>query len=434
MPIDLGLSRVTRLLQRLGNPHISTYNSIHIAGTNGKGSTIAYLSSIFTQCNIRNGRFTSPHIVHYNDCICINNEVYPLSKFEKVNELVVLENDHMQLGCTEFELLTVTAFKIFELEKVELAIIEVGLGGKLDATNVLELNKLTESGAGVIATAITKIGIDHENLLGSTIREIATQKAGIIKQFIPCVADKTNQKEALEVISETATSCHSELIFVDGYDTGKVSNLLKVSPLKGIYQSQNLAIALKLIDLLNSQEHKEFQNLDGTSKITDELIKKGIENVKWQGRLQTIIIPNTGLTLLLDGAHNESAAIELGKYLSTFQDRDQGLIFIIAVTKGKDIGKLLKHITNKDTDKIIITSFTVPENMPWISSLDVTELKAISSNYVNDVEVPFTDTNISNILNYVLVIKQNGDKRKVVVCGSLYLCSDVLRYLESFET
>lgn len=131
MPIDLGLSRVTKLLRHLGNPHINTYKSIHIAGTNGKGSTVAYLSSILTQAKVRNGRFTSPHMVYYNDSICINNEVYPLAKFKSISDYVQKENTSLRLGCTEFELLTVTAFKIFELERVELAIIEVGLGGDL---------------------------------------------------------------------------------------------------------------------------------------------------------------------------------------------------------------------------------------------------------------------------------------------------------------
>ncbi|KAM9886351.1 hypothetical protein OXX79_014246, partial [Metschnikowia pulcherrima] len=110
MPIDLGLSRVIKLLKFLGNPHISSYKSVHIAGTNGKGSTIAYLSSILTQSRIRNGRFTSPHLVSYNDCISINDQTYPLSSFEKVREIVENQDANLNLGCTEFEILTATAF------------------------------------------------------------------------------------------------------------------------------------------------------------------------------------------------------------------------------------------------------------------------------------------------------------------------------------
>ena len=111
MPIDLGLSRISRLLRQLGNPH-KTYKSAHVAGTNGKGSTVAYLSSVLTSSKVRNGRFTSPHMVYYNDCVCINNEIYPMPKFEQVRALVRQTNDELKLQCTEFELLTATAFKI----------------------------------------------------------------------------------------------------------------------------------------------------------------------------------------------------------------------------------------------------------------------------------------------------------------------------------
>lgn len=435
MPIDLGLARITKLLSHLGDPQKSIYNTIHIAGTNGKGSTVSYLSSILTSSKIRNGKFTSPHLLYYNDCISIDNETYPLSKFDKVNNLVQSENKLLKLNCTEFEILTVTAFKIFEIEKVELAVIEVGLGGRLDATNVLEPASSTNS--GVIVSGITKIGIDHEGLLGDTISEIAAQKAGIIKLGIPVVTDITNDTDTLRVIEETAKTTNSKL-----YQTGSINDditisdksltleglkkLLSLSPLKGSYQLQNLNIALKISQLL--QKESAYRH-----RISHSSIVEGIRRTKWPGRLQYIKLPNKSYEILLDGAHNESAAVELGSYLTlnhrTKKD-DNGIIFIIALSKGKSIDKLLKHITIKDKDTLIATNFTVPDQMPWVSSYSIEELQPAAKLYVNDVRV-CDQEGVESLLSSIDLIKKKGDERQVVICGSLYLCSDILRYFEN---
>lgn len=446
MPIDLGLSRVTKLLRHLGNPHINTYKSIHIAGTNGKGSTVAYLSSILTQAKVRNGRFTSPHMVYYNDSICINNEVYPLAKFKSISDYVQKENTSLRLGCTEFELLTVTAFKIFEVERVELAIIEVGLGGRLDATNVLEpfiADSTTDHKGGVIATGITKIGIDHEALLGDTLAAIAYEKAGIMKKSVPCIVDRQNDQEALDVLKKVAKDTMSDLYMVDGiseaetYPTDKlccsddVKSLVKYSPLKGDYQLQNLSIALKILNVIKLQNHSSLNSENGESKLTEDTIKLGIEKTLWPGRLQSINIPKTGLRLLLDGAHNESAAIELAKYLEQIRNDGNGLIFVIALTKGKSIDNLLKHIIHKN-DTIIPTIFSIPDQMPWISSYSCEDVQKVAENYVEDVRnINASGQSIEKVLDYVNELKLSGDNRNVVVCGSLYLCADILRYVDT---
>lgn len=423
MPIDLGLSRVVKLLSRLGNPH-NSYKSIHIAGTNGKGSTLAYLSSIFTSANVRNGRFTSPHLLYYNDCICIDNKTYPVGKFEEVKTLVNLQNEKLSLGCTEFELLTVTAFKIFELEKVELAIIEVGLGGRLDATNVLAPVG-SEGPGGVIVSAITKIGFDHESFLGNTLAAIASEKAGIIKPQVPVVADKTNDDEALGVIAARASLLGAELHLVDGKNE-RVETLLQLSPLKGDYQMQNLGVSLEVLDVVNRQKHGFLLDEHGNPKTTSDAIKTGIMNTVWPGRLQSVNID--GLEVLLDGAHNESAAIELGKYLR--QERDNnGIIFVIALSRGKSIGNLLKHITDKDKDTIFATEFSVPDQMPWVSSYKGLEVQTEALQYVSDSHDGGAE--IARVLAQVAQLRALGDARKVVICGSLYLCADVLRYKNS---
>lgn len=422
MGINLALSRITKLLQILGNPHKS-YKSIHIAGTNGKGSTVTYLTSILTEAQIKNGRFTSPHLLYYNDCICIDNKTYPLQKFKEVSEMVSKENSSHKLGCTEFELLTVTAFKIFELENVEYAVIEVGLGGKLDATNVLTPHATGEMG-GVVVSGITKIGIDHENFLGSTFSEIASQKAGIIKENIPVVADNSNNQEVLEVIKKTAASMSSELYLVDGINPSepkigispdRAQLLRSFSPLKGAYQLQNLSVALQIIELLKKD-----------IAISESIIEEGIKNVVWPGRLQLVKYKN--LDLLIDGAHNESAAQELSTFLKSY--REEGILFIMALSKGKSVSNLMKYVV-EDTDTLIASRFSPPDNMPWVSSYNVEDIESVGEKYFKSVIKSSNESSTEDILDKVVEMVENGDKRKVVVCGSLYLCSDVLRLVDN---
>lgn len=416
MAIDLSLVRIARLLKHLGNPHRTTYNSIHIAGTNGKGSTIAYLSAIFTAARIRTGKFTSPHLISYNDCVAINNESYPMPQFEKVHRMVESENNKWSLGCTEFEVLTATAFKIFQLENVQLALVEVGLGGLLDATNVLD--PATETEGGVIACGITKIGIDHESFLGSTLKEISLQKAGIIKRQVPVVVDGSNSVDTLDVVRQVAKEHQSELVESDAAKLPNIEKLLSLSTLVGTYQAQNLSVALNILHLLRDR-----------LPVTEEAIEEGVRRTVWPGRLQSLVDRKTGLPFLLDGAHNESAAIELAKYLHTVRGSGastNGLIFIIAMTNGKAAGKIFQHILEKELDTVYPVTFTSPHNMPYVRSYLAAKLAEIASEHVSDVRIE-EDATVSQIFGKIKELRAAGDLRKIVVCGSLYLCSDVLR-------
>lgn len=419
MAIDLSLVRISRLLKLLGNPHRSTYNSIHVAGTNGKGSTIAYLSAILTAARIRTGKFTSPHLISYNDCVAINNESYPMPQFEKVHQMVEMENKKWSLGCTEFEVLTATAFKIFQLENVQLALIEVGLGGLLDATNVLE--PATDSEGGVIACGITKIGIDHESFLGSTLKEISSQKAGIIKSQVPVVVDGTNYIDTLDVVRQVAKEHQSHLVESYAAQFPNMEKLLSLSTLVGAYQAQNLSVALNILHLLRSQ-----------LSVPEAAIEEGISKTVWPGRLQSLVDAKTRIPFILDGAHNESAAIELGKYLRTIRGTDastNGLIFIIAMTNRKAAGNIFQHILEKNADTVFPVTFTPPHNMPFVRSYLAAKLAEIASEYVSDVRMEENAT-VSKIFDKIADIRSSGDLRKIVICGSLYLCSDVLRAMQ----
>lgn len=425
MPIDLGLARISRLLSIIGNPHIRSYKSIHVAGTNGKGSTIAYVSSILNVAQVRHGRFTSPHLLDSNDCISINDEVYPSNKFKEIKSLVSSQNDRLALGCTEFELLTATAFKIFEIEKVELALIEVGLGGRLDATNVLEPSGVDQYGkrsGGVILAGITKIGMDHEQLLGNTIEAIAREKAGIIKQHIISVVDGSNEESVLMTVRARAKEMKSQLLITNPSEDQTIGELIKFSPLKGEYQIQNLAVALSLVR--NLKEKFDYPGL------TDDKIKEGIRQTVWPGRLQTISDDRTGITALIDGAHNENAAIELGKYLLSLRTQlaKNGFIFVVGLSKGKSIEQLLKHIVNKTSDTLLTASFTRPTDMPWVQCHLEKEIAEAAIPYLKDVRL-LNSCSIKDVFDYLLGMRKEGDTREIVFCGSLYLCSDILRYI-----
>jgi len=191
--IELGLSRISQLVKYTP----LTWKAIHIAGTNGKGSVASYLSSLLKRGKIRTGRFTSPHLIDRWDCIVIDEETVAKPVFDLVESEVKARNGKYNIGASEFELLTATAFGIFNRHRVDVGVVEVGLGGRLDATNVL-------TAEDVIVSIITKIGIDHQAVLGDTLGEIATEKGGIIKKGVPFLVDSTNPPEVLAALEACA--------------------------------------------------------------------------------------------------------------------------------------------------------------------------------------------------------------------------------------
>lgn len=365
-----------------------------------------------------------------------------MQQFEQVHQMVERENTKWALGCTEFELLTATAYKIFELENVQLALVEVGLGGTLDATNVLE-PATDEFPGGVVACGITKIGIDHESFLGSTLLEIALKKAGIIKPGVPVVVDGTNAPEVLAVVREKALREKCLLVEAEAAKTPGLFEYLSLSKLVGSYQAQNLSVALNLVQILRKHSFA----------IPDGAVSEGVGATKWPGRLQTLVDPETGLSVLLDGAHNESAAIELGQYLTQIRAENKngshasvpkdsssvdstsntnGLIFVVAMTNGKAADKIFLHVTQRNTDTVYAATFTPPLNMPTVKCYTAEKLASIAQNYVTDVRI--APTTVREIFTQLQANRLAGDHRSIVICGSLYLCSDILRTLGDAAT
>lgn len=408
MPLDLQLHRIQRLLYLLKNPHHKP-KFIHIAGTNGKGSVCSYISHVLTESGITNGKFNSPHLITARDSIQIDNIPVSLAVYEKCRKLILETDKKFNVGCTEFELLTCTAFQIFAESEIPVAIMEVGVGGRLDATNVISSER-------TIVTGITKIALDHQALLGNTLAEIAYQKVGIFKENVPSVIDGSNDESVLEIARKEADSLNSPLFIANR----KTDCWIKPT-LLGDYQYDNLAVALKMIEQIKD------------SRITKESTENGIKNTLWPGRLQEYkfdlnkIVNNSSekICILLDGAHNSQAALELGKYLALLREKND-FIFIIAITKGKDISTLFQSIITA-SDNLILTEFNNNiEGMPWIESTEVSYLKE----QIESQNIQFEDINtVPNVKDaikraYELSLKTG---KQIVVCGSLYLVGDVIR-------
>ena len=409
--IELGLARISRLLADSALP----WRAIHVAGTNGKGSVCAYVSSMLHAAGIPCGRFTSPHLIDRWDCITINEKTIEESLFRQVQDRVQLRNQKEEIGASEFELLTATAFEIFAQEKIKVGVVEVGLGGRQDATNILK---------DPLVTVITKLGKDHEAFLGNTLEEIAYQKAGIIKPGVPCLIDGTNSKETLEVVGRYGLEVQSGTITQvpqrGGEASKKIWSVLSPSSYQE-HQQMNMALAFEAVRIVldRIQLHPPLTHI-----IT------ALANTTWPGRLHHVSISSlTGRVkdVLVDGAHNAQSATALGTYVDRIlRTGSQPVTWVIAVSKGKDVREML-HLLLKPGDTLITTEFGLVDGMPWVKATpqdgivqaagEVCELRhIIPSDSVTDALCRATEL---------------SDELPVVVAGSLYLVSDVLRLLRN---
>lgn len=425
MSIELGLSRITKLLSYLGNPHESL-KILHVAGTNGKGSVCSYISTILQEQNIqvsqngqikRVGKFTTPHLIHVTDSITINNNPIPQYKFDSIKKSLNEINQKYSIKCSEFELLTCIAFLYFKEAHCNWCVLEVGLGGRLDATNVIP-------GKNKLACGITKISLDHENFLGDTLTKIAYEKAGIITPGVKfATVDGTNDISVLQTIKEQCDKVGCELKITDPSKDNNTINTdswgeiqLEKLPLNGEYQIFNLKVALSMIDHL--QKINEI-------KLSKNDLLKGLNNTVWPGRLQNLDLfyeKGKYIPVLMDGAHNGSAAIELSKYIRN-KYGDKPITYIVAVTEGKNITRLFDPLLNSK-DSVYVTKFGNVEGMPWIHATD----PKLLSNYIKDKYT--SNVIIKPDIHSIFVELANipeENRQPIVICGSLYLCGEMLR-------
>jgi len=308
-----GLAQVQRLAALAGNPQ-DQLRFLHVAGTNGKGSTCAILESIYRRAGLRVGLFTSPHLVAFGERIQVNRQ--PIGEAEIVRLVTdlqpLLDQFPKEEHPTFFEVVTVMALQHFRAQNCDLVIWETGLGGRLDATNLVT----------PLVSVITNIQYDHQKYLGETLPSIAAEKAGIIKPGIPVVTG-TECPAALQVIADTARSQNSPLTLVPAHAAHEPSLDSVHFPLLGEHQKRNAALALAVIRVLAPQ-----------FPVRKEVIRTGLSTVDWPGRLQLVTLP-TGQKILLDGAHNVGGAETLATALQQYFPATKPT-FVLGILRDKD--------------------------------------------------------------------------------------------------
>lgn len=412
--IELGLSRISRLLQQTP----LSWKAIHIAGTNGKGSISAYVSCLLASGGVRCGRFTSPHLIDRWDCITIDEKVVQESLFRQIEEEVKLRDQTLGIGASEFELLTATAFEIFNHERVEVGVVEVGMGGRLDSTNIL---------SDVLVSVIAKIGLDHQALLGNSIEQIASEKAGILKPHTPCVVDGTNCPEVITTLQSRIRELnlrgdfvHPDAVKSQAPSLARIFEKLDLLP----HQRANMYCAVSALQLALP---KLRPGLD-----VDSLLPH-LSEVKWPGRLQDIALKPLVARkepILLDGAHNAQSAQVLGEYVERkLRTQRKNVTWVIAASRGKDLTELFGAFI-KPGDNVATTAFGPVDGMPWVKAVDPTELATCVQSFSDIQNATAFGKNIPAAINWASEAANGGP---LVIAGSLYLASDVLRLLRDAQ-
>ncbi|KAL8991034.1 MAG: hypothetical protein Q9177_000446 [Variospora cf. flavescens] len=408
--IQPGLARMGRLLRHTALP----WRAVHVAGTNGKGSVCAYVSAMLHAAKIKTGRFTSPHLIDRWDCITIEEEVIDEPTFRQTEKIVQDRDSSGGIGASEFEILAATAFTLFAQEKVDVAVIEVGLGGRQDATNIIEQP---------LVTVLTKIGKDHRSLLGNTIEEIASHKAGIMKRGVPCVLDATNSINVLQVVEATARETGAgPLHWIPSSDHEEEACLQSLFDEEDWEQHQQINISLAYCAA------KVVLQQRGPTTPSSLLID-GARRARWPGRLQSLdlaVLTGRKETVLLDGAHNAQSAEVLGLCVNKkLRTENHPVTWVIALSLGKDLPELLSFLCHS-ADNIVATEFSPVDGMPWVSPIDsdtileTARLLGVTGLLLN------ARRNVLGALQTAAGIAAGGP---VVICGSLYLISDVLRLI-----
>ncbi|MBD2567576.1 bifunctional folylpolyglutamate synthase/dihydrofolate synthase [Anabaena lutea] len=399
--VNLGLSRIVKLLANLGNPHHQV-PVIHVAGTNGKGSVCAYLSSVLTEAGYRTGRYTSPHLVDWTERICINEQSINTDVFCQLILEVKAAIDFEEESPTQFEVITAAAWLYFAQEKVDVAVVEVGLGGRLDATNVC---------SEPLVTVITSISREHWQQLGPTVRDIAREKAGILKPGCPVVVGQL-PAEAQTVVRSLTVVLQCPLVMpqpgfpiaTDWAEYQKIQSagLIKYPlPLKGQIQLTNSALALAALEILQQKGWK----------ISETAIVNGMEKTKWPGRMQWITWKDH--KLLIDGAHNPAAAEVLRHYVDSLNT--QNITWVMGMLATKDHADIFQALLKRG-DKL----YLVP--VPDSNSANLDHLRKLALETCPDLGFCSTYPDVFSALDAAFTSTDN----LVVLSGSLYLLGHFL--------
>ena len=402
--IELGLERIKTVLEILGNPQ-NAIPIVHVAGTNGKGSVCAYIAAILQESGYRVGRFTSPHLIDWTERICINGNPIAaeelLATLQQV-ETVLTKKDQF---LTQFEIITVAAWLIFAQQQVEIAVIEVGLGGRLDATNVCDRP---------LVSIITSLSREHWQRLGPTLGHIAFEKAGILKSNCPAVVGQLPEEAEMVVQKQIQTlNCSVQWVSPAQPWTSKnepwaiAQGIEYPLPLLGEMQLMNSAVAIAAIQVLQQQ---------GWS-ISTEAIQTGMAKARWPGRLQWM--EWQGLRLLIDGAHNPAAALYLRQYVDTLGAPVHWVMGMLATKDHADIFQALLRSGDR------LTLVPVPDH----ESAAPEQLANLAMQLCSNLEYCETASDLMTALTSIQTLQAKGSDHIPVLCGSLYLIGHFLSTL-----
>ncbi len=401
--VDLGLERIIHLLARLGNPH-QRVPILHVAGTNGKGSVCAYLSSVLTQAGYRVGRYTSPHLVHWCERICIDQQpIAPEILLERLQQ-VVAAIDPTQPSPTQFEVFTAAAWLHFATEQVDIAVMEVGLGGRLDATNVVD---------NPLVSVITSLSREHWQRLGPTLADIAREKAGVLKPGRPAVVGPLPAEAAAVVQGRIAElSCPALWVQPAEAQGGGVAafgqgneRLIYPLPFLGEHQLINSAIAIATLQQLQAQGWA----------IPPSAIVTGMAQAKWPGRLQWVQwLDNQQQPhpLLIDGAHNPAAAQVLRRYVDSWLEPqgERSVLWLMGMLETKDHQDIFEALLRPGDSLHLVP-------VPGHQSAAPADLAAIAQKTCPDLAHCTTHASLEQGLATIAATPAP----LTVLCGSLYL-------------
>jgi len=410
------LRRMDELLVRLGNPHLKT-RTVHIAGSKGKGSVATMIASALTASGYSTGLFTSPHLHAFNERIRICNKLISnkelVALVRKLRPEVEAVNEKATYGqLTTFELITALGFDYFKQNGVDFQVIEVGLGGRLDATNVVQPE----------VCIITSISLDHTEVLGNTLAEIATEKAGIIK-LNSTVVSSPHVDEVDRIIDKTCLDSRSELVKIGsdvtwqrlGFDysqqllrvKGRLGNYELSIPLLGQHQLENAATAVAALEVL----------VEKGVHISTDSIANGLSQVSWPGRLQVL---NRRPLLVVDGAHNPDSAGKLKQSLEQYFDFDRAIL-IIGLSADKDIAGIVSELIPL-FDKVIVTHSSHPRAMPTASVVAEFSRHGVEAQATEDITAAIP-----------LALTKAGEKDLICVTGSLFVVAGAIEQAEALR-
>ncbi len=397
--INWDRAQYLELLKKFGNPHLNLPPVIHVAGTNGKGSIIAMLRSILEAAGLKVHCYTSPHLVNVNERIYLAGKNIDNEYLEDLIDKALKYNSSSPLSF--FEITTALAFKAFSDIPADILLLEVGMGGRLDCTNVIN---------HPIATIINRISLDHMEFLGDNVIKIAKEKAGIMKDKVPCIIGYQGDDEIIKMLNICAISSNAAP-YINGkqWDIKQINNSMIFSydgkeyefpppALLGAHQVQNAGVAIATIFTISDKIN-----------ITHEAISAGLKSVHWLGRLQKIHLDNLNAEIWLDCGHNDSAGEALAAQIKQWE---KPIHLIMGMLEKKDATAFLKPLLTHISALHIVPISSEPDSK--------------SKDDIKDIPIKIYDHD--HFSTAIKFISSNNPTSKILIAGSVYLAGEVLKY------